>query len=360
MSLRFLTLYKDYLLVPRSCSSSSDEKSPVPPATESWVDNVLYDPPAAPGSPSSSTVCLPGTPRHGPLIDFDEYYDNESEQETERIADEVRRELTDEEFIATADGVAEFRAETAFANENATMAGMAAGRGLRDGCVSDEDTRRRDLLRFYDVDEDAVELTGELKLDEGGGALVETLFDSGLEAVPDGLYTGSDCDSDDSWCTTDDIAASPTEETPPVLRSGTEKFVSKWLGLGKKPQPNTVKPSAKLPDTELLGLVNEEAAEWARVEAEEVSETDSFDDKASTDTESSSLRRSKEEFDSVLARMEAAEEGRAIEMGPLTEMRCYGDGRDDDVEYVVVDRPSLDFLDRLDALEGATLRKGRD
>lgn len=347
MPFKFLTLYKAkaHRAVPGPSSPSSDLKRTHCPG--SWVDSItaLYDPathppkdPTAATSPrSASSVRLTSTP----LADLDD--SSETDAETERVVDEVRRELAQDEFVGTIDAVA----PAAFAAcENALLETM----------VHHRHKRERDLLEFYGADEDAVELTGELDIDEGADAVVETLFDCELDAGSGRAETESEGGSDDSWRTTDDIAAWPTGETVPgSILSGKDGFVSRWLGFGIMAQAGqTAVLEAEVPGPEPMDLVEQGAAEWAGADAGADNEN------ASGSSGSDSLRRLQRELDSVLAHMETAEEGRATEMGPVREMRHYGDMSGHEVEYVVVDRPSLDFLDRLEALEGANLRRVRE
>lgn len=61
------------------------------------------------------------------------------------------------------------------------------------------------------------------------------------------------------------------------------------------------------------------------------------------------------DFDELMA---SIEEGRSTAFGPAKEMRHYGQDNSADVDEVVIDRPSMDYMERLEALESATLREG--
>ncbi|KAH8904286.1 hypothetical protein BR93DRAFT_134913 [Coniochaeta sp. PMI_546] len=214
MPLRLLTLYKGYRTVSNSLSSIRKSTD----APESFGDAMLYDPPAnsrqvapaAPSSPCPSTVCLPGTPRHGPLIDFDDGCNDEPEEETDKIVHEVRGELMSDEFDETAEEIDKCGEENAAGREDDTAGGIAAdGRfspGTTLACthVCDKDNKQLELFEFFGVDEDAVELKGELRLDEQEGIVLETIFDCNSEG---GGYESNDSSNglDDSWCTTDEL-----------------------------------------------------------------------------------------------------------------------------------------------------------
>lgn len=381
MPFGFFTFHKGYRALPSSSPSSGESTS----LSGSRVGNVLYDPPidstgglvedistVTASSASSSTVCLPGTPRHGPLIDLDDGSDVESDEETNRIVSELREELTTEEFNETVNEFYQFRDEHAALDRPAAEREQRPGSSLDGGaCVCDKDKRREELLKFFGADEDAVELKGELKVDDREGTLLETLFNSDMKG---GRYGGdrSSNEFDDSWCTTDDIAGSPSDEAGPFKTDrGTvvgTKSVLNWLTLRNKLRPaeetgRTAPPTALT--TEPSDLANEEAVAWAEA-IEQPSERHS-DRKSSTNTEPSSIWSANKvlgavgnkELDTMFAQLEMAEEGRSTELGPVKKVRHYGDDTSDSVECVVVDRPSLDFLDRLGALEGANLREPR-
>jgi len=293
MPLNFLTLYKGYRAIPLSPlspSSSGRSRSPDYSSGDNWGEaNFLYDPaPKSPmatatgsgTSPSSSTICLPGTPRHGPLIDlYDEDEDSvlSEEQETSsRTMAEVRST-----GLVTTDEVA-----TALTYQEAALGRVAPRRGIShsgDYAVCDGDRRREELMRFYGVDEDAVEIMGELGVDERWeGVVVERMFDCDDDA-------GRSWCSGDRWRTMGGMAASPTEEKAPVgeAEEGNGGFVGSWLGLDTKLlSTGEVEPELQLPGNELLGLVGEEAAKWARCHAE-MTDT-GCDDESSNSSGSSS------------------------------------------------------------------------
>ncbi|KAB5583178.1 hypothetical protein GE09DRAFT_292663 [Coniochaeta sp. 2T2.1] len=104
-----------YRALPDSASSPSFPKpATAAPKPKPYNRNTLYDPapnlnpplapapaPACPrnaGRPgsSSSTACLPGTPRHGPLIDLDPY--SEHEEDIGRQVGELRAEMRELEL----------------------------------------------------------------------------------------------------------------------------------------------------------------------------------------------------------------------------------------------------------------------
>lgn len=381
MRFGFFTFHRGYHALPSSSPSSGESTS----LSGSRVGNVLYDPPidstggfiedistVTTNSASSSTVCLPGTPRHGPLIDLDDGSDVESDKETNKIVSEVRGDLTIEEFNETVNGIYQSRDEHVALDRSAAEREQGPGSSLDGGAyVCDKDKRGKEFLKFFGADEDAVKSKDELKVDDREGTLLETLFDSDLKGRGYGGDRSSN-ESDDSWCTTEDIAASSSDEAGPFKVDpdtivGT-KFVLNWPTLRNKTRPaeetgRTGPPTALA--TELSNSVNEEAVAWAEVD-EQPSERDS-DRTSSSSTESWTRASGNEvlgavgnkELDTMFAQLEMAEEGQSTELGPVNKVRHYGDDTSDSVDCVVVDRPSLDFLDRLGALEGASLRGPR-
>lgn len=339
----------------------------------------LYHPPTSPtaaGTPkdacpttpdsNSSTRGLYGSfPRRGPLIDVC-YDSDEPDEETERSVDEVRKELRGEGFGEMVDAAGRSKGREAATKEVRFGQGVAASdmesyyRAIEGRYVSDGEKKREDLLMFFDVDEDAIEMDGELRVDEEREAMVETLFDgesatlevstgsTGLEMYRKTLRIDTSADSissDDSWCTSDDIASSPTEDsrstednrdTAPKTR-----FLTKWLRSVKQTNPTEANA-----DTELL------------VKSVDPDEFNTFGSKEADGWIEVSGNGSG--LDSLFAQMEVAEEGQSTKFGPPQEMRLYRGDRSDSPEYVVVDRPSLDFLDRLGALEGAILREVKE
>jgi hypothetical protein len=255
--------------------------------------------------------------------------------------------------------------------------------------VCDADARHQYILRFYGMDEgrsgvkDDLEvvvgmLVGSLrdpvpKVQRGvtGGAMgldgsVDSSDENNEESSSDDDYavssdekSGSDhgvdgCESGgDDGSLSEDSTARSVEATPPRIDSDEEETkkaklpagVAWWLGYGK----NTTQPTG---DEKQTGVPS---GEWAKVDDEMVSEDNA---EASSNSGSLSSEVSEKELENVLQRMECAEEGRATELGRVTELKCYGNEKTGSPnEDLVVDRPSLDYFKRLDALEGANLRK---
>ncbi|KAB5566514.1 hypothetical protein GE09DRAFT_1218773 [Coniochaeta sp. 2T2.1] len=365
-----------YRALPDSPSSPSFPKpatATAAPKPKPYNRNTLYDPapnlnpplaptpapaparPRHPGRPgsSSSTACLPGTPRHGPLIDLDPYSGDEEDDTTARQVGELRVEMRelggldfglepepkDEEFVEVdapssvreEDGrgkgkPAEFgntaldmlrgarndaawrvrlqhqddlkrKKEEAMARMRSEVENEKKKIGYLAGIGAPPTDQEGDSVLFdsdefaeleenvfedegmevveYDDDDEEEEKEANDKKKVGDGKKRKGKYNPDLTRGSRGRYRAdpdssvSSHSSDDSWCSTSDIAPSDDEEEAPADASKEKKkktLAAKLLSLArKKTKKAAAAAKPKAMDAALAEMVSEEAGAWAEV-----------------------------------------------------------------------------------------------